>query len=336
MKLSFSAGLFFLILSLSLFAQKHPIPEVHRLITVGLNQLTMQDFTGVQKTFTELDRRYPDIPLGKIFLAANLITKEFELNMGYSDAVILKYLNDASNQADLLLEDDESNVWNNYYKGLAEGFQAYFYALQNSWVKAFTTGLAAKRYFTRSLEIDPEFYDAFMAIGAYKFWKSEKTQAVSWFFSDEREEGIAMLRTAIKNRTYHCFLAAHNLVWIYIHKKEYTTAYNELEPMLKLYPDSRFFKWDLARILEEIDRPRAIMVYKEILTSYKNDLRTNRCNEITLNYLLAKNYFAIGNKTLAIECMKLIPARSQLTTLEVERLGKRLDRIETLSAEIKR
>jgi hypothetical protein len=326
---------FVCILCLSIFAQQHPIPGVHKLIISGIDQVILQNYTGAYKLFSELDKSYPTLPLGKIFLAANQITKEFELNLPFSDKQIVRWLEAADEQADKLLQERENDVWNNYYKGLARGYLAYYYGIQESWVKAFSTALSAKKYIDRCVELEPGFSDAYVALGAYKFWKSEKTEFFSWIIKDERAEGIRLLQSSIIKRSYQSFLAVHNLFWIYIHRKEFQNAYNVILPAIRKYPESRFFKWDFARVLDELDRNKALTIYNDLLGSYRNDKPANRCNEITLLYLIGKNYFANGDGVHATEYLKQIPDRHELTAHEIEKLGKRLERIEELKSKIR-
>jgi hypothetical protein len=329
----FSLILFISLLGNACMAQQHPIAEVHKLISTGIDQVLLQNYSGAYKTFTDLDKKYPNIPLGKIFLAANQITKEYEFNLPFSEQQILRWLEAAEQQADQLLKEKENDVWNNYYKGLAVGYQAYYYGLQESWVKTFTNGLAAKKYFERCIELNPGFTDASVALGAYKFWKSEKTDGLNWIFKDEKAEGIKLLQASIVKRSYQSFLAVHNLFWIYIYRKEYKNAYNVILPAIKRYPESRFFRWDYARVMEEIDREKVFPIYEDLLATYRRENTANRCNEITLLYMIAKNYYTQGNTATAVTYLRQIPAKKTLTAHEIEKLGKRLDKIKTLKTQ---
>lgn len=315
------------------FTQTHPNKEVNRLLNEGLDNIVNQNYAKAQKQFYELDKKYPELPLGKIFLAVNSIFREYELSLPFSERQIVNWLDEGIKKSDALIKQDENNVWNNYYKGLAEGYRAYFYALNESWVNAFTKGLSAKKYFDRCLELNSNFYDAYVAIGAYKFWKSEKTEIISWIVKDERAEGIKNLNFAITNSSIHSFFAVHNLVWIQVRKKDFQSALGVLNEPLKKHPESRLFKWDYSRVMEELDRNKAIEIYKDLLKSYKKESLQNRCNEITLNYLIAKNYKALNQLAKAVEYLKLIPEKQTLTGFEVDKLGSRISRIESLKNE---
>ena len=104
---------------------------------------------------------------------------------------------------------------------MTEGYIAYYDALRESWLQAFSTGLSSVSAFENCLEIDKNFYEAMIAIGSYKFWKSKKMEFISWlpFIDDEKELGINYLQNAVKYSGYNSHLAIHSLVWIYIEQK---------------------------------------------------------------------------------------------------------------------
>lgn len=120
-----------------------------------------------------------------------------------------------------LLKSDPHYIWNHYFLALTEGYIAYYDALRESWLQAFSTGLSSVSGFEDCLEIDENFYESLIAIGSFKFWKSNKTEFINWlpFIDDEKELGIKYLQKAIKSSGYNSHLAIHSLIWIYIDQK---------------------------------------------------------------------------------------------------------------------
>ena len=318
--------------------QAHPNPEIQQLITTGIDNLINQEFHKARISFSTLQKKYPQNPLGKIFLAAAEIFIAFDNQSPYDDNKILDWLNDAITLSEQLLETNKNSAWYNYYKGLAEGYKADYFSTRESWFSAATTGYTAKQYFDRCLAIDSTFYDAYVSLGAFKYWSSEKTEFLNWlpFLKDERESASKLLLSAINKHSFHSHLAVHNMVWIYIKKKEYQRAKELLEPFIQKYPHSRFFKWDLAKVYEETDKTKAIHVYWEIYDSFDKAFVRNRCNDISLKFILAKNYNALGDKKMAVKLLSEIPYENQLTAFEIEKLGSRVERIKTLREELQK
>jgi tetratricopeptide (TPR) repeat protein len=188
--------------------------------------------------------------------------------------------------------------------------------------------------FEKCLDVDRSFYEAYSALGAYKYWRSRKTEYLNWlpFVDDEKKPGIKFLEIAIKKSHYNYYLAVYSLQWIYIDMKEYNKAVKLSERALKDFPQSRFFKWGYARALQDIDLRKAVSVYYDILNSYPST--GNHYNEIFLKHLIAQCYDRMGEKGKALALCNEILSVNGLSSFVKEKLGDRLDRVRKLKAEL--
>jgi Tfp pilus assembly protein PilF len=337
-KFSLLVLLFSFILVNGSSAQVHPNHEIQQLITSGMDYLINQDFHKARITFSTLLKKYPQNPLGKIFLAATELSIAYDYQTPADESKIISWLNDAIALSERLLESDQNNVWYNYYRALAEGYKANLFLSRDNWFSGAKTSLTAKQYAERCIAIDSSFYDAYVSLGIFKYWAGDKTEFLNWlpFKKDERNDAVKMLYLAANKKSYHAHMAVHNLVWICLKNNDAYHAKEALDPIVKKYPNSRFLKWDLARIYEETDRTKAIAVYWEIYNSFDKNYVKNRCNEISLKYILAKNYFALGDAKTAYKLLSEIPAENQLTSYEIEKLGSRLERIKSLRSDVQK
>jgi hypothetical protein len=119
------------------FAQVYPDAEVDGLLKKGISQLISQDYNSAEKCFKILDEKHPSLPLGKIYLAASLIAEAYDKALPYDGEKIEKLLNSSVEQSEKLVDKDKSNVWNLYFLALAKGYEAYYKALNDSWLPAF-------------------------------------------------------------------------------------------------------------------------------------------------------------------------------------------------------
>ncbi|HVO73569.1 MAG TPA: hypothetical protein VMT35_06075 [Ignavibacteriaceae bacterium] len=330
----FKFDLLFLILFSAaqiIHSQEYPQSEVHALLKSGIEAIVNQDYNEAAKIFSKLDLNYPKIPLGKIYSAAVEIAKAYDYGTDFNSGFINRNLEEASDAADELLKKDPDNIWNIYFKGLAEGYTAYYNALQRDYLSALNNGYDAMTMFEKCLAADSSFYDAYTAIGVYRYWKSRKTEFLNWlpFIKDEREEGIKNLITSLHHFIYNEHLAANSLIWIYIDRKEFGKAIETADEMLKQHPASRQFKWALARANEGIDKGKAINIYYEILESYRKLNLPNRSQEITIMHIIAQQYSKMGNKEKALEICRQI-LNSNLSEETKEKLGGRFSRIEEM------
>lgn len=315
-----------------LFAQEYPVPEVHNFLKNGIKKIVEQDYAGADSLFNKLNIEYPSLPLGKIYLAASHIARSFDYGEQFETDKIETLLNDSYKQAKDLLDKDPKNVWYNYFTALAEGYTAYFEAIQENYFSAMSSGLSAVNYYEDCIKIKPGFYEAFIAIGTYKYWKSRKTEFLHWlpFVSDERIEGVELLETAINNNSYNTHLAINSLIWIYIDQKRFGDAVKLAEATLKTNPWSRIFKWSLGRAYEDLDRKKSITVYNEILQSYPPEGISNHLNVIVLKHKIAQQHEKLGEKKRAIDLCNEILAVKDLSPFVKAELDDRLRRVEEM------
>ncbi len=310
-------------------AQTYPDPVIDSTLNYGISKIILQEYTEAEKVFNTLYSSHPELPLGKIYAAAVKIARAYDYGEAYDETAIDSLLEGAVEQSQSLLKSDNKNPWYKYFLSLSDGYLAYFKALNGEWLSSLSSGADALNDFSELAETDSTFYEAYIAIGTYKYWKSRKTEFFNWIpgYVDEREEGIRLLEKAIQHPTYNRYLAVNSLIWIYIDRQEYAEAARLAEEALKEYPGSRFFEWGLGRAYEGIEHLKAINVYQNILDSLPAGL--NHYNEIILKHLLAQQYAAINEKQKALQlCDEILSTR--LSDNVKSRLENRLKRVEEL------
>ncbi|MHB1686178.1 MAG: tetratricopeptide repeat protein [Ignavibacteriaceae bacterium] len=318
------------------FPQTYPDSAVNDYLRTGIREIINQNYEAASNNFKQLDNKFSNLPLGKIYLATVEIAKSYDLGEDFKSNYIIDNLRAAKEQSEKLLEKDKDNIWYNYFLSLSEGYSAYFSALNKSWFTAFSEGLSARSDFEKCVKIDSNFYDAYIAIGAYKYWKSRKTEFLKWlpFMNDEEQSGINLLKTAINHPSYNTYLAINSLTWIYIDQHSYNQAAKLSQEALKKFPDNRLFKWGLARAYEDIDKNISIKIYKEILDSYTNISNQNRYKEIVLKHIIAQLYQKIGDKQKALMLCDDILSINNLSDNVKEKLVARLKRVRELRDEL--
>lgn len=330
---SYSAFIFFLYTVT--YCQTYPDQKIDSTLKYGINQIILQNYSEAGKTFSDLDINYPRLPLGHIYLAALKIARSYDYGTDFDEEAIDSLLLLAKKQSGELLNEND-NIWNRYFLSLAEGYLAYFKALSGDWLNSLSEGVDALRDFENLLEQDGNFYEAFIAIGTFKYWKSRKTEFLDWLpgYTDERADGILLLEKAVSHRTYNTYLAINSLIWIYIDRKEYLKAEHIALNALNKYPGSRFFEWGLARAYEETDKQKSIQVYREILNSLPDN--SNHYNEIILKHLMAQQYIKLNEFQ---EAAKLCDEMLSIKNLDKEtrsRLKNRIERVAQLRRELSR
>ena len=317
-------------------AQIYPDATVDSLLRTGIKNVINKNYDDANKIFSKLNNNYPFLPLGKIYLAANKIAEAYDYSEDFDEVYIRENLEKAKKQAEEFIENDDLNIWYHYFLALCEGYTSYFEALNGSWFSALSTGVNSISEFEEILKTDDKFFEAYIAIGTFEYWKSRKLEFISWmpFSSDTRKLGIEFLITAIDSASYNSHLAINSLIWIYIDQNKFEEAINVAQKALNEFPESRTFKWGMARAYEEINPSQAILLYQDILASYPTLRNGNYKNEITLKHLIAQQYARLDNKEMAIKYCDEILSMKSVPQKTMEELSDRIQRVKELKEEL--
>lgn len=318
------------------YPQRYPNSEVNKLLDIGIEYITNQNYDLAKSKFELLEKNYPELPLGKIYLAVVQISKAFDYGIEIEADSVEKKLNDALEESELLIEKDPSNVWNHYFAALSKGYKAYYHVLNENWIAAISNGMSSEGYFEDCLEIDSSFVESYVAIGTFKFWKSRKLEFLEWlpFMNDDSKIGIDYLETALKNSTYNRNLAAISLIWIYIETGSFKRAIEIAEKELKNHPLNRALKWALGRAYEDVNTNRSIEIYKELISSYRKIAHQNHFQELTLKHILAQQYVKIGEKREALRVCHEILSMHNLEENVLKKLSDRFKKVKELKREL--
>lgn len=295
------------------------------------------DYEKSLNSFQILSSEYNNLPLGKIMLAANEIFYSYDYQVPYNEKKILRLLEEAEEHSNRLLKNERKNKWNRYYLSLAEGYKTLYEGLTKDWLNMISDGISCISNYNSILEIDPAFYEAYIAIGAFKFWRSENIKYLQWlpFINDEREEGIRLLKLSVNQNSYHDFLGMDVLFWINMRRGETEKARMIAEESLRKYPDNRLFKMNLARYYETTDRRKAIRLYEEVLNAYERNKPLNRINEVTIKTKIAISYFELGEVKKVVEITQPILKIKDFSKHESLSLAGRLERLSKLNTDAK-
>lgn len=295
------------------------------------------DYENSFKKFQILSSDYGHLPLGKIMLAANEIFYAYDYQVPYNEKKILRLLEEAEEHSHRLLRKDKGNKWNRYYLSLAEGYKTLYEGLTRDWLNMIYDGISCISNYNSILEIDPVFYEAYIAIGAFKFWRSENIKYLQWlpFINDERQEGIRLLKLSVNQNSYHDFIGMDVLFWIYIRRGENEKAGTIAEESLRKYPGNRLFKMNLARYYETTDRRKAIRLYEDVLSLYDRKNHSNRVNEVLIKTKIAVSYFELGEMKKVLEITQPILGIKDFSEHESTALSGRLERLKKINSDAK-
>lgn len=98
--------------------------------------------------------------------------------------------------------------------------------------------------FSRAIEYDPAFYDAYLGRGAYRFMAARHASLIHWLgVVPSRESGLRDIRLAADSSRFSRYSALSALVWFCIEDGDLAEAERIYLTGLNRFPDCRAFLW---------------------------------------------------------------------------------------------
>ncbi len=218
-----------------------------------------------------------------------------------------------------------------FYVGSAYGYLAFYQGQIGAWFSAVKNGNRAADYLEEAIEADSTLWDAYLGLGAYKYWLSTK---VDWipFIPDRREEGIDDIYKTIRYNGHSKYMAMHQLIYILLDFGRFNEAEEFAEEIVAAYPKSIFMRWAHTHVyMKEKNFPKAIASYKALLDLIAGDPNANPNHKMTALGRLADMYaradscgqaLKIIDSLKSIENKKLISMNDEVRRLMNEVLGR--------------
>jgi tetratricopeptide (TPR) repeat protein len=290
------------------WASQQKVPEeLDILVTEGVDLTLKQDYQRADSVFQVGTARFPSHPLGYLYRAAVMQTKCMDyldpLNFGVFDSL----LETAKSGAEKIVDEYPQSPLGYFLLGTAEGYGAYARVDAGNWFSGVTRGLGAASDFKRVLELDSTFYDAYVGVGTYYYWKSRKADFLNWALGDRRPEGIRLLEIAAAKGVHNRFAALSALTAIYTDCGKYDQAIRCARQGLQKYPANRIFLWGLSAAQERSGKfADAAETYRHLLEEILDAKMSNPYNEMLCRLNLVKACMAINRTEGLKEHIKAI------------------------------
>ena len=285
-----------------------PLEEhnVHETLLKGIDLTLKQDYPEAKALFESVTRNEPENPAAYLYLAAVLQAEYSDYELSFDQQLFDSLIAKGETLAEHLIESKDSADWGYYYAGSALSYRAYSESETGSWSSVIIDGMNAAEMYERCLEINPQFYDAMNGLGTYYYWRSKKTEFLSWlpFLSNKERKGIDLLSLAAARGTFEKFVAVNSLTLVYMEEKQYDSAFSVVQKGLESYPDNRAFLWCLMGIVENMphqDTALVRSVVSIVLASVLHSPVRNQYSEAACRLKLAQYAMEDRHYKAAIE-----------------------------------
>jgi tetratricopeptide (TPR) repeat protein len=277
------------------FADEPRVPRaLNALISEGIDFTLKQEYDRADSVIRIATNDYPEDPLGYLYLAAVMEARSMDyldpLNFARYDSLLAI----ARTHAERIISTFPDSPLGYYYRGTAIGYDAYAQVDAGNWLGGILKGLSASSDFKEAVELDSTFYDAYVGVGTYYYWKSRKAEFLNWALGDRRAEGIRLLRVAAEKGDQNKFAALSALSAIYIDAHQYELSMETARLALERYPENRIFLWELGEAQDKSGNTvGALQTYERLLVNILNAKIANPYNEMLCRMNLVKAKLAL-------------------------------------------
>jgi len=274
-------------------ADETPEETINAFIQKGIRATVLQQYQLATSFFDSLRSFLKDDPRPDFYQAAALQSKMMDFESYGEEPEFFRLIEKVISITEKQIEQNPNEAKGYFYKGGAYSYRGYYYAKRKDYARGLRDSITGIKYLEKAVNIDSTLYDAYLAIGTYKYYRGRLTQYVSWlpFISDQSKEGLEMIHKSIEKGRHGRAAAINGLIWLDIDAKKYTRAIQTALKMLNEYPASRFFLWPLAGAYFKAGYyNKSIDVYRNLQGSYQNEEKNNHYNEMVCGYKIMKAY----------------------------------------------
>jgi len=186
-------------------------PETDKHIMAGLDAAYSMDFDRAAELFSEADRLEPGHPAGPFFLAS-LQWFKYSQNVdvpktaGEFEPRFNQLINQALDRAHKMYAKNHDDPEANFYLGAVYGMKGRWLMLQRRWIRAAHYGYKGYKYFMKTIDLDPEYYDAYLGLGMYDYY-SDTLPTVLKFTArliarGDKKRGLRYIETTLQKGHY--------------------------------------------------------------------------------------------------------------------------------------
>jgi tetratricopeptide (TPR) repeat protein len=178
----------------------------------------------------------------------------------------------AAEVAEERLKKNKNDVDALFYLGGAYGSLGRYYAMTRSYLNAYWYGKKGKEFLEQVVEMDPQYYDAYLGLGIFNYLADVLPRFVKILsfilgIQGDKEVGIDQLELAADKGVYTKTEAMFFLSAIYTYReREYEKAIKILNQLLEKYPGNPGALFTLGRsysFMGECDK--ALTAFNEVL-----------------------------------------------------------------------
>ncbi|MFQ5568496.1 MAG: tetratricopeptide repeat protein [Rhodothermales bacterium] len=245
----------------------------------GLDLLYDMEFEQADALFDQIDRRFPDHPIGPFLKALNTWWKILlDFSDTSHDRAFFDAMEEVIDRCDRLLKRDKQHFDAMFFKGAALGFRGRLRSNRRDWFKAATDGKRAMDYVLGVAKKDPDNHDYIFGKGLYDYYAAVMPgrypfvkPVMAFFPKGNRERGLQEIERTARHGYYIQTEAAYFLLQIYyLFEKDFDKSIEYVTWLRERHPGNSFFHAIEGRIYARWGHwTRSELIFTDVLERFK-------------------------------------------------------------------
>ncbi|MBF0493238.1 MAG: tetratricopeptide repeat protein [Deltaproteobacteria bacterium] len=190
----------------------------------------------------------------------NRFEKEYELISSENKKIV-----------DAVLNQKDPEAWELFLAAASSGLRGFYLMRSDAYFRALVEAARARKAMNRAIQKDPGFYDPYLGLGMYDYWRSVFTNRLTFlpFFKDKRQEGLEQVKLALSKGRVVGALAEVSLAFCLHESRDTQEAIPLLESILKKYPESIIVRNLLGDLyIAKGEYAKAHLIYDQLLKEH--------------------------------------------------------------------
>jgi len=293
-------------------------------------------YGAAEQICEQIATEYPDHPAAPYARATTLYSKFFDLEDSTGQGEFFVLVDSCLSRCDRqlrLTRTDEDRAVIHFLRGSALSIKGLTYRQHGSVLTTVRLLMSSRSAFSRAIRLDPDFYDAYLGRGAYRYGVAREAPAIGWLpFMPSRKSGLRDMALAVDSSRFSSFPALTALVWFEIEDGHLARADSICRAGLARYPNSRSFLWPALALHKKRGQwDEAFAVASNLLAQYLVVPDDNGYDVTGLYATLSECADSLGKPDQALEFARAALAAARSPHAEERRektlkqIRKRLD-----------
>lgn len=272
------------------FAQRSESSDIDTLLMQGIDLTMRHEYDNAYSVFGKISNHDSENPIGFIFQAAVLQARAEDYLLETDRTQFDSLLALAERRSSVIQKMKPKDARGYFYGAMILGYESYVASESGEYFRALTKARSVLSYYREALKLDSGFTDCYAGLGTFLYWRSRKVEFLSWlpFISDDRSEGIRLLRQGVLTGRYNRFVSANSLIVVLTDAGAYEEALKHCDEILQIYPMNRNFLWAKSIALDKWGKNKeAIRSYNLFLESIARSQSKNLNGELSAYLKLA-------------------------------------------------